>query len=143
MRVQGIVLYITLIGTKKCTISARQLSSFIGRVVSTSPVTGKLPTITTRHCQVTVAIAEHWDTPIILGEYCNEEIFCHTVYRTPYTDNQATAKIVEVGSMKFEWHTPALRIVKICCEHSIHLDIEWVPRDCNTKADFISKLSGP
>ena len=64
-------------------------------------------------------------------------------YRIPYTDNQATAKIVEVGSMKFEWHTPALRIVKICCEHSIHLDIEWVPRDCNTKADFISKLSGP
>ena len=58
----------------------------------------------------------------------------------PYTDNQATAKIVEVGSMKFEWHTPALRIVKICYEHIIHLDIEWVPRDCNTRAGFISKL---
>ena len=75
MRVQGIVVYVTLIGTQKLTISARQLSSFIGRVMSTSPVTGKLPIITTRHCQVTVAIAEHWDTPIILGEYCKEEIF--------------------------------------------------------------------
>ena len=57
-----------------------------------------------------------------------------------YTDNQATAKIVEVGNMKFEWHTPALRIVKICYEHSTHFDIEWVPRDCNIRADFISKL---
>ena len=43
--------------------------------MSTSPVTGKLPIITTRHYQVTVAIAEYWDTPIILGEYCKEEIF--------------------------------------------------------------------
>ena len=57
-----------------------------------------------------------------------------------YTDNQATAEIVAVGSMKFEWHTPALRIVKIRYEHSIHLDIEWVPSDCDTRADFISKL---
>ena len=38
--------------------------------------------------------------------------------------------------MKFEWQT----LAKICYEHSIHLDIEWVPRDCNTRADFISKL---
>ena len=57
-----------------------------------------------------------------------------------YTDNQATAKIVEVGSMKLELHTIALRIFKICYKHSIHLDIEWVPRDRNTRADFISKL---
>ena len=35
---------------------------------------------------------------------------------------------------------PALRIFKICYEHSIHLDIEWVPRNCNTRANFLSKL---
>ena len=57
-----------------------------------------------------------------------------------YTDNQATAKIVGVDSMKFDWHTPALKIFKICYEHSIHLDIEWVPRNCNTRANFLSKL---
>ena len=57
-----------------------------------------------------------------------------------YTNNQATAKTVEVGSMKFELLTPVLNIFKICYEHSIHLDIEWVPRDCNTRVDFISKL---
>ena len=64
----------------------------------------------------------------------------HMSHAKWYTDNQATAKIVEVGSMKFEWHTSALKIVKIGYEHSIYLDIEWVPRDCNTRADFISKL---
>ena len=57
-----------------------------------------------------------------------------------YTDNQATAKIVEVGSMKLQLHTLALKMFKICYEHSIHLDIEWIPRYCNTRADFISKL---
>ena len=57
-----------------------------------------------------------------------------------YTDNQATIKIVEVGSMKLELYTLSLRIFKICYEHSLHLDIEWVPRDHNARADFISKL---
>ena len=50
-----------------------------------------------------------------------------------YTDNQATAKIVEVGSMKLELHTIALKIFKRCYEHSIHLDIEWGPRDRNAR----------
>ena len=62
------------IEAQKCTISARQLSSFVGKVMSTCPVTGNLPRITTRHCQMTVAIAEHWDTPMILDEYCKDEI---------------------------------------------------------------------
>lgn len=54
------------------------------------------------------------------------------------TENQTTAKIVEVGSMKLELHTLALNIFKICYENGIHLDIEWVPRDCNTRADLIA-----
>ena len=42
--------------------------------------------------------------------------------------------------MNLELHTLALRIFKICYEHNIHLDTEWVPRDHNARADFISKL---
>ena len=42
--------------------------------MSTCPVTGNLSRITTRHCQMTIAIAEHWDTPMILDEYCKDEI---------------------------------------------------------------------
>ena len=53
-----------------------------------------------------------------------------------YTDNQATAKIVEVGSMKLELQTLALKIFKICYKHSIHLDNEWVPRDLQYQSGF-------
>ena len=73
-RVQGIVDCVAFIEAQKCTISARQLSSFVGKVMSTCPVTGNLPRITTRHCQMTIAIGEHWDTPMILDEYCKDEI---------------------------------------------------------------------
>ena len=55
-----------------------------------------------------------------------------------YTENQTTAKIGEVGSMKLELHTLALNIFKLCYENGIHLDIEWVPKDCNTRADLIA-----
>ena len=186
--------------------------------MSTSPVTGKLPRIATRHSQITVAIVKHGETPIILGGYCKEEIYIFWqnnihlsnfrncfVFHKPleatfsdasdtacgavtyikggehagqkmwtqdqrgrssiwrelsaiefllllrllilcmahvrwYSDNQVTAKIVEVGSMRFEWHTPALKVFIISYEHSIHLDTEWVLRDCNTRANVISKL---
>lgn len=57
-----------------------------------------------------------------------------------YSDHRVTAKIIEVGSMRFEWHTPTLKVFIICYEHSIHLDIEWILRDCNTRANVISKL---
>ena len=46
----------------------------VGNVMSICLVTGNLPRITTRHCQMTVAIAENWDTPMILDEYCEDEI---------------------------------------------------------------------
>ena len=72
-RVQGIVDCVTFIETQKFIISVTQLSSFIGKAMSTSPVTGNL-LVTTRHCQMMVAIAEHWDTPMILDEYCKEQI---------------------------------------------------------------------
>ena len=41
--------------------------------------------------------------------------------------------------MKLELHTLALNI-KVRYENGIHLDIEWVPRDRNAMAYFISKL---
>ena len=55
------------------------------------------------------------------------------------TGNQATVKIVEVGSIELKLHTFALEI-KICYEHSIHSEIDWVPWDHNVTADLISKL---
>ena len=57
-----------------------------------------------------------------------------------FTDNQAAAKIVEVGSMRIDLHCIALRIFQLCIEHKIFLEIQWVPRTEVQKADFISRL---
>ena len=57
-----------------------------------------------------------------------------------FTDNQATARIVEVGSMKLELHGMARRIFYICVQSGIYLDIQWIPRTLNQQADYISRL---
>lgn len=50
------------------------------------------------------------------------------------------AKIGEVGSMKLDLHKLALRIFEICNDHCINLEIDWIPRDSNTRVDFVSKF---
>lgn len=50
------------------------------------------------------------------------------------------AKIGEVGSMKLDLHDLALRIFEICNDHCINLEIDWIPRDSNTRVDFVSKF---
>lgn len=57
-----------------------------------------------------------------------------------FTDNQAAARIVEVGSMKLELHRMARRIFKICLQAGIYLDIQWIPRTLNQQADYVSRL---
>ena len=57
-----------------------------------------------------------------------------------FTDNQAAAKIVEIGSMKFDLHRLAIEIFQSCMSKNIKLDIEWIPRSENEKADAISRF---
>ena len=57
-----------------------------------------------------------------------------------FTDNQAAAKIVEVGSMKLDLHRLAIKIFQFCAKHQIQLDVQWIPRTDNEKADYISRL---
>ena len=57
-----------------------------------------------------------------------------------YTDNQATAKIVEVGSMKLALQTLAYKIFSYCLAHNIDLHVQWIPRELNTQSGVISKL---
>ena len=57
-----------------------------------------------------------------------------------FTDNQAAARIVEVGSMKLELHRMARGIFDICVQSGIYLDIQWIPRTLNQQADYISRL---
>ena len=57
-----------------------------------------------------------------------------------YTDNQAAAKIVDVGSMKPDLHKLAVKIFGACLRSKIKLEVQWIPRSENEKADFISRL---
>ena len=43
-------------------LSARSLASIVGKIISMSPVLGNLGRIMTRHCQMSVAAAQDWDS---------------------------------------------------------------------------------
>jgi hypothetical protein len=60
-----------------------------------------------------------------------------------FTDSQAAAKIVETGSMQLQLPQIAIDIFSFCLAHQITLDIQWIAREQNTRADFISKLIDP
>jgi hypothetical protein len=54
--------------------SARELAKIVGSIISMGPVLGRLTRIMTRHCQMTVAAGEDWDTKHPLDNYCLSEI---------------------------------------------------------------------
>ena len=55
-------------------ISARKLASFTGQIISTSPVSGNISRIMTRHCVLSTLSVQHWDEKIELDQYCIEEL---------------------------------------------------------------------
>ena len=57
-----------------------------------------------------------------------------------FTVSQTAARIIEVGSMKLDLHRLAIKIFQFCAEHSIHLEVQWIPRTENEGADYISRL---
>ena len=57
-----------------------------------------------------------------------------------FTDSQTAARIIEVGSMKLDLHRLTTKIFQFCAAHSIRLEVQWIPRTENEKADYISRL---
>ena len=68
--------------SRKLTVSSRgkaysppgRLASFTGQIISRGPVAGNVTRIMTRHCCLTIACAEHWDSAIELDTYCLDEL---------------------------------------------------------------------
>ena len=197
-------------------VSARELASFTGQIISTGPVVGNIGRIMTRHCVLSTLCKDNWDSVFRLDDYCKEELYfwkenmvninsrycfvskdpsyfvysdasatgggaiidfnndfvCHKMWSENervqsstwrelsviefslqsfasvlkgshvkwFTDSQAAAKIVEVGSMKLGLHKMARRIFDICIRSGIHLEVQWIPRTSNQQADYISRL---
>ena len=42
--------------------------------------------------------------------------------------------------MKLDLHRLAVKIFQFCAEHNIRLEVQWIPRTENEKADYISRL---
>ena len=55
-------------------LSAGSLASIVGKIISMSPVLGNLSRIMTRHCQMSVAAAQDWDSVFPLDSYCIVEL---------------------------------------------------------------------
>lgn len=59
---------------------------------------------------------------------------------TWYTDNQNVGRIIDSGSMKPDLHNIALEIFNWSVQNDVSLDVQWVPRNQNEKADSISRI---
>ena len=57
-----------------------------------------------------------------------------------FTDSQTAARIIEVGSMRLDLHRLAIKIFQFCAEHSIRLEVQWIPSTENERVDYISRL---
>lgn len=57
-----------------------------------------------------------------------------------YTDCQNCVHIVHRGSTNMDLQNMAFNIFTICLSRNITLELEWIPRTKNEKADYISKM---
>ncbi|CAC5423024.1 unnamed protein product [Mytilus coruscus] len=56
------------------------------------------------------------------------------------TDNQNCVRIVQAGSMKEKLQNIAISIFSICLQKGISINIQWIPRGENLKADYINEI---
>jgi len=57
-----------------------------------------------------------------------------------HTDNQNCLTILKSGSMKKNLQSIAFSIFTLCMQECISIDIQWIPRSENTRADYLSKM---
>ena len=57
-----------------------------------------------------------------------------------FTDSQNVARILTVGSRKPKLQAEVLSILSMALANQVRIELEWIPRRQNQKADYISKL---
>ena len=75
-------------------VSARELASLVGKIISGGAVFGNISRIMTRYCSISVASAQDWDSKFYLDQYCVRELYfweanlkrlnCKVVADSPY-----------------------------------------------------------
>ena len=56
-------------------MSARELASFTGQIISAGPVVGNIGRIITRHCVLSTLCKDNCDSIFRLDDYCKEELY--------------------------------------------------------------------
>ena len=57
-----------------------------------------------------------------------------------FTDNQNVVRILQVGSCKPSSQIEAVRVFELCVTSQIHLEPEWIPREKNQLAGYLSRI---
>ena len=57
-----------------------------------------------------------------------------------FTDNQNVVHILRVGSKKQHLQKVAMDVFTLSMSNHIHLEPEWIPRELNEKADYLSRI---
>ena len=57
-----------------------------------------------------------------------------------FTDNQNVVRILQVGSRKEHLQKVALDVFSLSMNNHIHLEPEWIPRELNERADYLSRI---
>ena len=57
-----------------------------------------------------------------------------------FTDNQNFAQIIQLGSKTLLLQKEALLVFSLCVTYNISIEPEWIPRDKNQLADYISHI---
>ena len=57
-----------------------------------------------------------------------------------FTDNENASRIVSVGSPRQHLQSLALDIFQLCLVNDIQIDVQWIARDANARADLLSRF---
>ena len=57
-----------------------------------------------------------------------------------FTDNQNVVRIVQAGSRQPHLQDGAMIIFELCWKHGIRLEMAWIPRSLNDRADYVSRI---
>ena len=57
-----------------------------------------------------------------------------------FTDNQNVARILEVGSRKFDLQCEVVNVFNLMLKYQIHIEPSWIPREQNEYADYLSRI---
>ena len=57
-----------------------------------------------------------------------------------FTDNQNVARILEVGSRKFDLQCEVVNVFNLMLKYQIRIEPSWIPREQNEYADYLSRI---